>query len=179
MYLWSHFLRPNAFLCEMVLWAGPLFPWQSQWPLLVIAAVPDSMLEARTPCHEDSTLLQLKKTWGQPRSVGERIEPGEMLNATLTSILIFIWCGAIILPLSKRAAHLAQPEDIRSGFMRFVLHHSIPPSQTLSRKGCTFQPWSVFTWWLKVPFYPVTASSKQIISFSPMAKEHTAVCMFG
>lgn len=135
--------------------------WKSQWALLLIKVVPDSMLEGRTPCHENSTFLQLTtalvmKNWGQPRPVGERFYHGKMLNATLTFIFIFIWCSAHILPLSRRAAHLAlpllQPEDTRSGFMRFVLHHRIPPSQGLSLKGCTLEPWSVFTWWLKVLF---------------------------
>lgn len=97
-----------------------------------------------------------------------------MLSVALTSIFIFIWSSAIILPLSKRAAHLAlpllQPEHIRSGFMRFVLHCSIPQSQKLKvSEGLHFSAMVCLHLVTQSPFYPVTASSQQIISFSPMA----------
>lgn len=129
----------------MVFLAGLLYFQLSQLPLLLIKVIPDSMLESRTTCHENSTFLQLKtapimKNWGQPRPAGERIwhgkRGGHVLNATLTSFFILIWCSATILPLAKRAAylslHILQPADIRSGFTRFLLHHSVPPSQRLS-----------------------------------------------
>lgn len=79
------------------------------------------------------------KNWGQPRPVGERTwhgkRRGHVLSATLTPIFVLIWCSTIMLLLAKRAAYLSlpllEPANIRSGFMRCLLHHSIPPSQRL------------------------------------------------